>query len=168
MHNQRLNEWREAMWRGTLTPTQLAELEQWLQDHPEFQSEWAQERALARSLTALPQVPLSSNFTARVLQAVDADMAATASVQLPFWRRFPVLVRSAVAGGALVVAVGVFLQHERTQSRAEWVRCLTVASAAAHLPGVEVLTDFDAIQRLGQRVPVDEDLYNTLTELASK
>lgn len=167
MHDRRLNEWREAIWRGTLTPAQRAELERWLQDHPEAQLDWSQERALARTLADLPDVPLSSNFTACVLQAVDAEVPLGEPIRLPFWRRFPILVRTAVAGGALAVAVGAFVQHERTQSRADLVRCLTVASAAAHLPGVEVLTDFDAIQRLGQSVPVDEDLYNTLTELAS-
>src|SRR5258705_11906991 len=64
---------REAAWRRALTPDEKAQLQSYLLLHTEAQQHWEQESALNQVLLNLPDVPVSSNFTARVLQAVELD-----------------------------------------------------------------------------------------------
>src|SRR6185436_15646732 len=63
--------------RSELTPDDRARVEAFLAAHPELRGVWEEERALSRGLNAMPDAPVSSNFTARVLQAIDLDEAAT-------------------------------------------------------------------------------------------
>ena len=62
---------REASWRRKLTPEEEQQLRLWLAAHPEAEAEWEAETALNEKLAALPEVPVSSNFTARVLEVTD-------------------------------------------------------------------------------------------------
>src|SRR3954463_15542185 len=98
---------REAAWRRPLTADEKATLQSYLLVHAEAQQDWDQEMALNQVLLNLPDIPLSSNFTARVLQAVELDeLQAHQAGQSNAWlirvRRW--LPRFAVAG--LVVGLG--------------------------------------------------------------
>ena len=66
----------EASWRRSLTDDEQARLDSWLRVHPEMHNEWEEESALNRMLEELPEAPVASNFTARVLQAVQREAAA--------------------------------------------------------------------------------------------
>ena len=59
--------------KAELTPEEESRLEAWLAAHPETRAAWDEDRALGRALQSLPDAPLASNFTARVLQAVDLE-----------------------------------------------------------------------------------------------
>ena len=71
----------ELAWRRSLTPDEQARLRQYLAAHPQARCQWEGEAALTRGLNRLPPAPVSSNFTALVLQAVQR-----APVH-PVWRR---------------------------------------------------------------------------------
>src|SRR5437868_14920929 len=68
---------RELSWRRKLTEAEEAELHKYFAEHPEAMEDWELEGELNHLLEHLPEAPaVSSNFTARVLQAVELEMAA--------------------------------------------------------------------------------------------
>ena len=85
MPNSGSRELAELAWRRRLTPEEQARLRQYLDAHPQARRQWEGEAALTRGLNRLPNAPVSSNFTALVLQAVQRAPAR------PAWRRPPVL-----------------------------------------------------------------------------
>src|ERR1041385_6395369 len=91
---------REAAWRRPLTPDEKARLQSYLLVHAEAQHDWDQETALNQVLLTLLDAPLSSNFTARVVQAVDLDELQAARQRSAGWlvRLRQWLPRFAVAG----------------------------------------------------------------------
>ncbi len=70
------NRLRELSWRRKLTGAEEAELRAWLAAHPDAQADWEAEAGLNAALGRLPDAPVPSNFTARVLQAVEREAAA--------------------------------------------------------------------------------------------
>src|SRR6266436_5449915 len=72
----------ETSWRRPLTPEEEARLHAYFAEHPEARSQWEEEAILSRQLSQLPDAPLSSNFTALVMQAMDAETAPPHPVPL--------------------------------------------------------------------------------------
>jgi len=70
------NHLRELSWRRKLTSAEEAELRTWLATHPEAQTDWQAEAGLNAGLGRLRDAPVPSNFTARVLQAVEREAVA--------------------------------------------------------------------------------------------
>src|ERR1035437_6364542 len=70
------NHLRELSWRRKLTAAEEAQLQAWLAAHPDAQLDWEAEAGLTATLAALPDAPVPSNFTARVLQAAERETAA--------------------------------------------------------------------------------------------
>ena len=68
---------RETGWRRKLTASEEAELRAWLAAHPESRADWQVEAVLNESLGRLPDAPVPSNFTARVLQAVQRESVSS-------------------------------------------------------------------------------------------
>lgn len=170
MNEPKTNELRDALWRGSWSSAQEAELARWIRAHPEAKADWEADLALQRTLDHLPPAPISSNFTDRVMRALDGEIAQDApgrSQNRPWWRiRFP---GRALAGAAALLAAGGLLVHQhRLNVRSEIAHSIAVATNAARVPGVEALEDFDAINRLDTVTPVDEELLGALTELAAK
>jgi anti-sigma factor RsiW len=162
---------REANWRRPLNAAEEAELRAWLAAHPEAQADWEAELALSDALRRLPEAPLASNFTSRVLQAVEREAAAESQRRgslgssLYRWLRLRWLPRVAVA--AVFVVAGLFsYRYVADQRRAEqWARPLEMVSGVP-VPNAEVLEDFDAIQAFN-RAPApnagpDEELLSLL------
>ncbi len=141
----------ETARRRELTPAERTELKAWLAAHPEQQASWAEETALNRLLAALPPAPLSSNFAARVVQAVERigqDDARARPVRPRWWRSFGLGWRLATAGVALAaVLVSVELRRE-AQYRARMAESVAAMSALADLPSVEALADFEVVYHL--------------------
>ena len=138
--------------KPVLTPDDEARLEAYLAAYPEVRAAWEEDRALGRALQSLPDVPVSSNFTARVLQAVDLEEARTERAKRSWFPRgWPQLGWATVA--ALVAVLGV--QEWRNIKRAQLMKDVTfVSSDITKLPSAEVLRDFDVIQQLP---PVSDD-----------
>ena len=154
------NQLRELSWQRKLTREEEESLRSWLAAHPEAQADWELEAALNDSLRRMPEAPVSSNFTARVMQAVEREAAAQSRRGAPFWARFRWLPRVAVAAVVLCAGLISYQQVQARQNR-ERLRAIMVVSNVSSLPSPEVLKDFNAIQALSQ-TPADEELLTAL------
>ena len=162
MKNEPLpNRFRELSWRRKLSPAEAEELRAWLASHPDAQTDWDAEGGLNDALDHLPKVPVASNFTARVLQAVEREDRARQTLAFGkgargWWLRW--LPRAAGAG---VVAGAVLLgvQHYR---RAEDARNAFLISNLAVLPSPAALENFEVIDGLRAGPAPDEDLLKAL------
>ncbi len=155
---------RELSWRRKLTPSEAVELRAWLAANPGRCGEWELEANLNELLERLPEPPVSSNFTQRVLQAVQLESAAeqrrrrrTASGWQHWWRWLP---RAAFA--AVVMSVGLVSYHQihLRNEQAQLAEGLVTISEV----NPEFLKDFDAIHAMS-RAPqpqADEDLLRLL------
>jgi len=152
---------RELSWRRPLTPTEQAELRAWLIAHPEAMADWEGEAELNEALGKLADVPVASNFTARVVQAAEREEAARArSVRT----RFPFtagilkwLPRMAVAALALFAGLFSFHRYE-TARRMALLKPVALVSEVSSLPSPEILKDFDTIRALSQAPAPDDEL----------
>jgi anti-sigma factor RsiW len=152
---------RETSWQRRLTPAEEAELGAWLAMHPEAAADWQEELALTEALHRLPDVPVASNFTSRVVNAAMQD-AADKSQKRPWldlrnWSLHRWLPRAAF--GLVIGAAGFFsfqqlheVQHEKM------ARSVSVLSEVASVPGAQALQDFEAIRALDASPSADEEL----------
>ena len=122
------------------------------------------EARLNRLLQRLPNAPISSNFTARVVSQARLE-AGSKPMRLWFadWESFSesfltvgAARRLAVAAGVVVISVLSVSQY-RASARAEVARSVAVVSNLAALPSVDVLMHFDAINRLPE-IPQSREL----------
>jgi hypothetical protein len=147
---------REASWRRKLTDTERAEL----RAHPEMQADLEMESRLSEALARLPDAPVPSNFTARVLQAVEREEARPRATGWHWtWR---VLVPRLAFATAAVVVVGLAVHHyELNARRNALATSVALLTEAQPLPSVEALKNFEAIQRMSQP-HADEELLALL------
>src|SRR4051794_15470368 len=104
---------REKSWRRKLTAAEEASLRAWLTEHPEAQADWELESSLTAALDKLPDAPVPSNFTARVMQALAREDAA--AVRRPSTNRLRWFLRSLLpkaAVAAVIFGAGVLTYHE--------------------------------------------------------
>ncbi|HEY6167238.1 MAG TPA: hypothetical protein VI454_04305 [Verrucomicrobiae bacterium] len=134
-----------------LTAEEQTRLDAWLLAHPEAQFEWDEEQHVSRLIGALPDVPMSPNFTARVVAAVEHGQRAQPPVFsfAAWWRRALPMPRLAMAI-VTVAVIGVSLWQYHVHERQNVAASVQALSAVAAVPSVDVLKDFDAIRRLGQ------------------
>lgn len=146
---------REAAWRRPLTSDEKARLQGYLLVHAEAQQDWEQESALNQVLLKLPDAPLSSNFTARVLQAVELDELEIARQPSTGWlnRIRQWLPRFAVA--ALVLGLGG-LGYEQFHLHSLNEKAHSVKLVTDTLPDLQMWQDFDAIVKLTQATASDD------------
>ena len=150
--NQR---WRELAWRRRLTEAELAE---WRAAHPESAPDAETEAALSDALAALPDTPVPSNFTARVLQDLEREARRPAPRTRDWAWVWRVLVpRAALA--SVVVGVSLFAYHRHQVSERLAVgQSIATFAGVASLPSPQILEDFDVIQRLDTTPPADREL----------
>jgi hypothetical protein len=135
----------EISWRRKLTEAETAELRAWLAQHPEALGDWEIEAALDHLLARLPDAPMPSNFTARVLveaqrQARDPQLSGR---NWQFWKwRLNWLPRVALAALVLGTGTVIYRQHETAQQNKALVENLGLVS----MPSPEILTNFQAIR----------------------
>ena len=143
----------ESLWRRPLSATERAKLL--------VQPEQQLEARLTDALSQLSDAPVPSNFTARVLAAVELDEAQSARSRgwtlnwRLLWPRVAVMA-------AVMIFAGLSLQrHEVHSHRA------ALAKSVAHvttqpLPNVDALENLDAIQRMGRTAHADGELLAAL------
>jgi hypothetical protein len=164
MQNAEFQNLKDAGWRRPLTPAERARLREFLAAHPEWQESWDQEAALNGLLRRRPGVAVSSNFTARVLQAAQRLPAK------PAWRlrleKFPWLPGGWVPRTALATAMiccGLLSFHEyEAFSRARVARELANDSRLVGLPSIDWLQNYDTIDRLDKVKVADDELLTVL------
>jgi anti-sigma factor RsiW len=168
MNESRYPQVLETAWRRKLTATEEAELRAWLSAHPEARADWEVEAALNEHLAQLPDAPVSTNFTARVLQAVERESAAAgrSATKWPWlWRSL--LPRAAFTGLFLVVAAFTYREsvaHHQRQLTQKAQSVVAVADVSA-LPDPETLQDFEAIRQMSSKPAADRDLLTVLSYL---
>ncbi len=118
---------------------------------------------LQKLLSRLPDAPVSSNFTARVMQAVEREELQAVRTRGWRWNWHALLPRAAVAAVMVAAAGFTFYQHEIFSQRA----ALSVAllTPPPPLPSVDALQNFDAIQRMSQPAHADEELLALAPDL---
>jgi len=165
MNDPIYNRLREISWKRKLTAAEQAELQAWLAAHPEARREWELEAGLNRALERLPETPVSNNFTSRVLQAVEREMAAGArrpASKARWWLVF--LPRAAVA--CLLAGVGVFTytQHTAAGRQIEMAESVATVAKVPLLPPPEILQDYEAVRLLTPAPEPDQDLLALMTQ----
>src|SRR5437867_3289304 len=120
MNDETYNELLEASWRRKLTAEEQAQLRAWLLAHSEAQADWEEEALLTQQLERLPNAPLSSNFTAQVMQKLDLDLARGERERKqrprPVWARLVSRYASVILM-ALLAGFGVhrYREHQRIE-----------------------------------------------------
>ena len=115
--------------------------------------------ALDAALARLPDAALASNFTARVMQAIELEDAKFSRARRWNWPSlFP---RIALATAVIFFTGIIFRQYEFSSHRAVLEK--TVAQISTQpLPSIDALKNFDAIQRMGQSASADGELLADL------
>ncbi len=111
---------------------------------------------LRELLSRLPDAPVASNFTARVMRAVEREESRPARRWNFGWNWHALLPRLAVTAAAVFFAGLTFHRYELNTRRAALAKNVALVAGAQPLPSVDALKNFDAIQRMGQPHADDE------------
>jgi hypothetical protein len=143
----------EPLWRKPLPAAERAALR--------AQPELELEARLTSALANISDAPVPSNFTARVLAAVDLEEKIAARPARGWnWRLF--LPRFAVATAVLIFA-GVSIQrYEASAHRLAITKSVAMIASTPAQPSVDALENLDAIQRMSQSARADGDLLAAL------
>jgi len=153
---------REIGWRRKLTEAEQAKLRDWLAAHPEADAEQEGESALNNVLVRLPDASVPSNFTARVLQAIEREEQRATPRSPDFAWVWRVLVPR-TAAAMLVLGVGAFATHQyRVKQRTSIGDSLVTIATVPTMPSPQALEDFEAIQRLDSDSAADKELIALL------
>jgi hypothetical protein len=122
------------------------------------------QRQLRELLSRLPDAPVASNFTARVLQAIEAEEIRRARWGVLGWNWRIFFPRATVtAATAGIVAVALY-QHDLSAQRQRLGHDVIVV-ASQPMPSVEALKNFDAIQRMSQSARPDDELLALASDM---
>lgn len=143
---------RESLWRRPLTQAERAEL----QAKPDVSADLELESRLSAALEKLPVVPVPSNFTSRLMQAVEQE--ETIRSRSWRWNWHALLPRIAIAAAVLFFAGLTFHQYEQKAHRTALARNVALIAGSQPLPSVEALQNYDAIRRMSQPARPDEEL----------
>ena len=153
MKNEPLqNQLRELAWRRKLTDAEKAGL----RAQAEAQADLELESRLSEVLARVPDAPMPSNFTARVLQAIEREQARDARTRGWSWH-WRVLAPGVAVAVAVVGLASLVYQRHALDKRAELARDIVLLAQAQPVPSVEALKNFDAIQRMSQTTPRADD-----------
>ena len=157
MNDPLFNKLREASWRRPLTADEEAELRAWLAAHPDTQLDVESEAALRDLLNRLSDAPVSTNFTSRVLAAIERDEAAALHQKARHtWSWRALLPKTALVAIALGLA-GYYYEQKQSAGKIGLVRDAATVSQVA-LSDPAVLQDFETIRRLSESPQADYDL----------
>jgi hypothetical protein len=143
----------ESLWRRKLSGAERADL----RARPELELE----ARLTDALAQLPNAPVPSNFTARVLDAIELEEARAARLTGArgwHWNWHTLWPRLAVTATVLLLAGLGFQHYQAGQRQAEMTRSLSVVASARTVPSVEALNNFDFIQQMSHAERADTAL----------
>jgi anti-sigma factor RsiW len=147
----------DALARGRLN---AAQLEEYLSQHPQARAECEEEFALNQLLEQLPDAPVSSNFTARVVDAALAEKRGAAKSSGGQWAGlFSGWLPRLVGASAILVAALISYHQHQLATHKDAARNLAEAARVVDGTPLDVLENFEAIQRLGM---VPQEPHNDL------
>ena len=150
MNDAQFEKLMETSWQRPLTPDEETRLNAWLLGHPERQALWDEESGLSALLRHLPDAPpVSSNFTARVMAAVERE-GSRSGVPGPARRARPWRAWMPRWAGAFLVAIVAFIgvRHLKEGAAEPLLEEVRMVGVIADIPNAETLRDFEAIQEL--------------------
>lgn len=167
MNESEFQKLREASWRRPLSRDEEARLQAWLANRPDACADWEEDAALGGLLAELPNVPVASNFTNRVLHRLDrqaADGARQTRATRFTWRHvlrwLPQAATTVLIAAVAITGYSVFQQNQERKQMAPGVE---LAQTMATLPAPDSLRDFNAILELSAVArPVDFELLEAL------
>jgi anti-sigma-K factor RskA len=113
---------------------------------------------MRRLLARLPDAPVASNFTARVIEAIDLEEArARRGGWNLFWNWRMLVPRAAAALLALTFA-GLTVQHYRLDTQRSLMAKNVALVAHTPMPSLDALKDFDAIKSMSHPARADNEL----------
>jgi anti-sigma factor RsiW len=146
----------DALRSGKLTAAEEVQLEACLAQDPTLRAACEEDGALNHLLSSLPDAPVSTNFTAQVLHAVESlDRPAPRGSSWFPWRVQNWALKLAVVTLAISAGFWSFVQQQAATRRERASTLVQVTSLAQDTP-LEVFQNFDVIERLNQ-VPHDVD-----------
>jgi len=148
---------REAGWRRKLTESEQTVWRALLEANPDARADWELELALNTALTRLPDAPVPSNFTVRVLQAVEREEGQPHGWRWN-WNWHTLLPRVAFAAVVLTFTGLAVHQYEINSRRTALVKSVALVTEGQAVPSPEALENFDAIRRMSQPQHADEEL----------
>lgn len=119
---------------------------------------------LRELLSRLPDAPVASNFTARVMQQIDLEESRRARKWNFIFNRRAFLPRAAVATAAILFA-GLTLQHHELNVHRVALAKNAALVAETPMPSVDALKNFDAIRRMSQPTRADDELLALASEM---
>ncbi|HEY5044191.1 MAG TPA: hypothetical protein VIK53_19645 [Verrucomicrobiae bacterium] len=143
----------ESLWRRKLSEAERAGLR--------VQPELDLEVRLTDALAKIPDVPVPSNFTARVLAAVELEEKQSARPRW-HWSWHQLLPRLAVAAAVLIFAGVGIRRHEASSQRFALAKTLARLAITQPLPSADALENLEAIQRMGASAHADGELLADL------
>jgi hypothetical protein len=153
MNNQPDNP-NEPLWRRKLSKAERAGLH--------AQPVLELESRLTDALASLSEAPVPSNFTARVLAAVELEEMRSARPRGWHWNWRLLMPRIAVTAAVLVLA-GISLQRYETNSyRIALAKKIALVAVAQPPPSLDALENLDVIQRISQPAHADGELLAAL------
>ena len=159
--NEHLSQLRESGWRRKLTESEQGELRAHLATNPDARADWEMESALNSALTRLPDASVPSNFTARVLQAVEREEARP-RVWSWRWNWHSLVPRVAFAAVVITFTGLAFQHHESYRQRIALAKDVVLVTRGQPMPSPEALENFDAIRRMSQPQHADDELLTLM------
>ena len=151
--------------RDSLSEAEKKQWEDLLEDDPEVRNAFAEEQALDRVLDRLPDVPISSNFTALALQAATREPRPGKRFSLlslsVFRTTFAQAVTAFVAVCTIGLAIGVRYHNSQQADLTSKVRSFTKVASVIDSVKVrpeELFQNFEAIRALPTVAENDVDL----------
>ena len=120
------------------------------------------QQELRALLARLPDAPVASNFTARVMSAVELEESRPLRPRHVTWNWRALLPRSAVAATVVLLAGLTFHHYELASQRTALAKNVALVAESLPLPSVDALKNFDVIQRMSQPAHADEELLALL------
>ncbi|HEY4417113.1 MAG TPA: hypothetical protein VGO57_15600 [Verrucomicrobiae bacterium] len=148
------SDFNESLWRRPLTDAERAAL----RARPDL----VPEAYLTAALAKMPDVPVASNFTTRVLAAIELEEAQPVRPGFFHWNWHAWFPRLAVTTAILVFAGVSWQRYEVHSQRTLLAQSVASVAVARPLPSVAALQDFETIQRMGQAAQPDEKLLALL------
>jgi anti-sigma factor RsiW len=163
MNKPTYNQMKEKSWVEPLSADENAELRRFLADNPDLQQDWESDVALTSALNRLPSVHVSTNFTARVIIAVqreEAQVEQKTSSWRSFWR-WGWVPKVAIATAMLCLGAISFHEYQVVTQQAALaaeVKQIAESAETAPIPQVEWLKDFDTIEQMSKVQVADNEL----------
>ncbi|MGH7951089.1 MAG: hypothetical protein ACREFE_04100 [Limisphaerales bacterium] len=149
---------RESLWRRKLTDAEREEL----RAQPEISAELELESRLSEMLADISDANVPSNFTARVLRAIETEESRRSRQRHFSWNWRVFLPRAAIASVAIIFGGIAFHHHEIYNEREALAKNVALVAEAEPLPSVDALKNFDVIQRMSQPQHADDELLALL------